>query len=317
MRIVKPSAINEIVNTLIQGNLVAFPTETVYGLGGDASNKSAVEKIFLAKGRPKNHPLIVHISQIEKLNYWGDEIQKYVHNLAIKFWPGPLTVIVKSSSNVKSFINGGQDSIALRMPSNLIARAILREFENSGGEGIVAPSANLFGQVSSTSARSVYSELNDRLDDKHLIVDGGFCDIGIESTIVDCRDKFPRVLRPGPISEREINSFLGLSDQVNNEISDIRYSGMHSKHYAPRSKIVINVIPIAGDGLIALDSYQTPKGVFRLAAPKNSREFAYVLYESFRYADSLGLKRIVAILPEGEDLEIAINDRVKKASSLE
>ena len=315
MKIVDIASIDQIIETLHGGNLVAFPTETVYGLGADANNKEAVEKIFVAKGRPKDHPLIVHISNLEKLQYWGSDISPYVFKILTELWPGPLTVIVKASPQVKPFINGNQDSIAVRVPANLIALSILKEFEDSGGHGIVAPSANLFGQVSGTSAESVYLSLNSRLNDKHLIVNGGYCEIGIESTILDCRGQHPQILRPGPITEKQIFSFLDFPKKTSSLYkSSIRYSGMHLKHYAPKSKLVINENPIKGDGLIALDMFKTPEGVIRLAAPKNSKEYAYCLYESFRKADILNLNKVVAIAPEGDELEHAILDRLLRAS---
>lgn len=314
MKLISPTEVEVIVKTLLNGCLVAFPTETVYGLGADADNEEAINKIFSAKNRPVDHPLIVHVSDSRKIEYWGKKILPYVYKLINEFWPGPLTLIINSSNYVKPLINANQDSVAIRMPSNLIAKTILNEFENNGGNGVVAPSANLFGKVSTTTATSVYEELNDRLDDSHLIVDGGSCEFGLESTILDCRTEMPRVLRPGPISEKRILRFLGL-DEVGILRNDfVKYSGMHAKHYSPTVKVVFNENPTAGDGLIALRDYKTPQGVQRISAPVDSKMLAHELYEAFRRGDKLGVKRIVVLIPNGTELEVAIMDRVKRAA---
>jgi len=316
MKLISATEVQQIVKTLLNGNLVAFPTETVYGLGADADNEEAIIKIFAAKQRPIDHPLIVHISDSKKIKYWGSGIFPYVYKLTDELWPGPLTIIVNSSNNVKPLVNANQDSVAIRMPSNLIAKSILSVFESMGGSGVVAPSANLFGRVSCTTAQSVYEDLHNRLDDSHLVVDGGRCEFGLESTILDCRKEIPRILRPGPISENRIIGILGLDKLEVKENDFTKHSGMHAKHYSPSAKVVFNEDPIDGDGLIALKSYVTPQGVQRLSTPENSKMLAHELYEAFRLGDKLKVKRIVVLVPSGNELEIAILDRVKRAANV-
>ena len=294
--------------------MVVFPTETVYGLGADAENNAAIEKIFIAKGRPQSHPLIVHIADSEKIHYWGRDVQPYVYEIIKIFWPGPLTIIIHARETVKPIVNANQDSVAIRMPSNLISQGILREFESLGGNGVVAPSANLFGNVSATTAESAYLELGHILGDSNLIVDGGPCVIGLESTILDCRGEIPLVVRPGPISGKKVYNILGINNDGISLDHDLKHPGMHLKHYSPKSTVVINEKPEPGDGLIALRSVETPLKVIRLASPEDLEEFAQQLYESFRLGDSMNVNRIVAMVPQGDELEIAILDRLRKAA---
>ena len=197
-------AINSAAQTLMNGNLVAFPTETVYGLGADALNSSAVARIYEVKGRPHDHPLIVHVPNLNATQNWFSEIPDYAIQLAREFWPGPMTLILNRSSIAKDFITGGQDTVGIRVPNHPIALALLEAFSKLGGKGIAAPSANRFGQVSPTSAHAVLQEVGQFLEAPDIILDGGDSEVGIESTIIDCTRERPRILRPGAITEKMI-----------------------------------------------------------------------------------------------------------------
>ncbi|WP_281640188.1 L-threonylcarbamoyladenylate synthase [Aurantimicrobium minutum] len=297
---------------LKQGWLVAFPTETVYGLGADAENPEAVARIYRAKGRPADHPLIVHISTAELVDQWASEVPDYARTLARDFWPGPMTLILSRSSRAGDFVTGGQNTVGLRVPNNEIARELLAEFVHLGGFGVAAPSANRFGKVSPTTAAAVREELNDYLDSSDIVLEGEQSEVGIESTIIDCTADAPRILRPGAITQEMIERSTGL--RVKDADTSIRVSGSLDSHYAPRAKVVLNEQPLPGDGLIALSSVATEEGVVRLAAPETSADYARQLYAAMRKADELGLARVVAITPEGDDIALAIVDRLKRAS---
>lgn len=301
------------VNTLKNGYLVAFPTETVYGLGADATNEEAVSRIFSIKNRPRNHPLILHLGTINEIQDWATEIPDYAYNLASKYWPGPMTLILKRNSKVKDFVTGGQDTVGIRIPNHEIALSLLREFKKIGSGAIVAPSANKFGKVSPTSFEHVKQELLNDLDSNDLILDGGRCQIGVESSIIDCTKSCPKVLRPGAISEELIAEIIDLD--LSSSLPDIRVSGSFKSHYAPDAKVLLDQTPEPGDGFIALKSIPTPKGVIRVGEPLNIEEFARNLYSDLRKVDELNLKKVVVIQPQGLGLAIAIRDRLKKASS--
>ena len=312
------ATINGAAAALIKGGLVAFPTETVYGLGADATNKDAIARIYKVKGRPAGHPLIVHISSIEHLNKWAKDIPEYAINLARAFWPGPMTLILPRTELAKDFITGSQDNVGIRIPSHTVALALLKEFESLGGLGIAAPSANRFGAISPTSAQAVEDELGGYLMIRDLILDAGACSIGIESTIVNCTQGAPSILRPGAITHEMINSTLygaGQPLEINYKRSDVRASGSMKSHYAPKAKVIISSSPSEGDGFIALAKFSTPKGVIRLASPINDIEFARMLYAAFRLADKKGLKRVFVIPPLGDGLAAAINDRLVKSAT--
>lgn len=318
MEIFRSAGQSELVyaaKNLVSGNLVAFPTETVYGIGADALNESAVAKIYRVKGRPSNHPLIIHIPSIEYLSFWAIKIPSYVMKLADFFWPGPLTFVLQRSKLAKDFVTGGQDYVAIRVPMQRIALSLLTEFGLLGGVGIAAPSANRFGKVSPTNADSVIDDLGNYLEPKDVLIDGGTCKIGIESTILKCSSSVATILRPGAITKDQLRKVANI--RVSEDISKnlIATPGLIHNHYAPIAKVVLNQIPQVGDGLIALNSIKTPNGVVRLASPKNMKEYGYVLYDSFRKADRLSLQKIVAITPSNLGLGIAINDRLKKAAN--
>ena len=307
--------LNAAATALINGNLVAFPTETVYGLGADANNKDAVARIYEVKGRPSDHPLIVHISSIELLDKWARDIPEYALKLARAFWPGPMTLILPRTELAKDFITGGQNSIGIRVPEHAVALALLKAFEAQGGLGIAAPSANRFGKVSPTTSEAVIDELGNYLSFNDQILDGGASKIGIESTIIDCTSSYPNILRPGSINSDMIEALL--QSMVNNEPSmsyPIKAPGLLDSHYSPNSQIILNGEALPGDGYIALSIMKTPSGVVRLASPLDSNEFANVLYESLRQADKLGLNRVIIIQPSNNGIGVAINDRLTKAA---
>jgi L-threonylcarbamoyladenylate synthase len=310
------SAIKDAATSLIVGNLVAFPTETVYGLGADASNKKAVARIYEAKGRPTNHPLIVHISAIDKLDMWAKDIPEYAIKLARNFWPGPMTLVLPKTDLAKDFITGEQDNIGVRVPAHTVALALIKEFEMQGGSGIAAPSANRFGKVSPTTAEDVKDELSKFLIAADLILDGGPSLVGLESTIINCTNTTPVILRPGAITSAMINDLLSIRISVTskNYIDKIRSPGLLESHYSPIAKVFLSGNPSAGDGFIALSKYQTPEGVIRLISPMNNEEYARTLYQGLRLADSKKLSKVFVVAPTGDDIAAAICDRLQKAA---
>ena len=311
------SAIKDAASSLINGNLVAFPTETVYGLGADATNKEAVARIYKVKGRPTGHPLIVHISSLEHLDKWVRDIPEYALRLARAFWPGPMTLILPRTELAKDFITGGQDNIGIRVPSHTVALSLLKEFEALGGTGVAAPSANKFGAVSPTTSIDVEIELGDYLTREDLILDGGPSLVGIESTIIDCTQSMPSILRPGAITKGMIEQILVdtiVSDESNSFVNKVKAPGLLESHYAPKANVFLSGEPKRGDGLIALSNVNTPEGVQRLASPINNEQFAQQLYGALRSADQKNLQNVFVVPPSGDDIAVAINDRLKKAS---
>ena len=300
---------------LTDGHLVAFPTETVYGLGADATNEKAVSRIYSVKGRPADHPLIVHISSIIQLEKWAINIQEYAIQLARHFWPGPMTLILKRSDLARDFITGGQSNVGLRVPSQPIALALLDEFGKNGGLGIAAPSANRFGAVSPTTASDVCEELQTYLNMEDLIIDGGQCSVGLESTIIDCTGPAPIILRPGAITREMINKSINIGGIKSNEKSNIRVSGSLESHYSPKASVFIDLPPSPGDGFIAMDDIATPDGVIRLSSPKSIEQYAKDFYNALRLGDKKGLQRITVVQPAGSGLAEAIRDRLSKAAS--
>ena len=308
-------SIKAAAKSIAQGHLVAFPTETVYGLGADATNESAVAKIYKSKGRPADHPLIIHIASIDAMGDWAQDISEYAINLARDFWPGPMTLIFKRSQLAKDFVTGNQNTVGLRVPNQPIALALLKEFENLGGKGIAAPSANRFGAVSPTTAQAVKDELEKYLDQANdVILDGGPCQVGVESTIIDCTTETPQILRLGAITKEMIAESTGLL-VIDEPTSDIRVSGSLESHYAPNAKVVLDTDPETGDGFIAIDSIPTPAGAIRLAAPSSIEGYAREIYSALRFADAQGLTKVCVIQPKGDGLAAAIRDRLKRAAN--
>jgi L-threonylcarbamoyladenylate synthase len=299
---------------LKNGHLIAFPTETVYGLGADAQNESAVAQIYKVKGRPQDHPLIVHIGDWQLMGEWAEEIPDYAIDLARAFWPGPMTLILKRSDLAKDFVTGNQNTVGIRVPNQTLALQLLNEFSKIGGKGIAAPSANRFGQVSPTTAEAVREEIGTYLSAEDSILDGGPCAVGVESTIIDCTNSSPKILRPGAITEAMIREVTGL--EVESLLSsEIRVSGSLENHYAPEAQVFLDITPEPGDGFIALAEIPTPEGVIRLAEPKSDESFAYLLYAALREGDAKGLRRIVVTQPKGNGIAIAIRDRLSRAAA--
>ena len=305
---------SDAASVLMAGGLVAFPTETVYGLGADASNEKAVTRIYSVKGRPADHPLIVHVASMDGLGDWAREVPSYAISLARDFWPGPMTLVVPRSSLAGDFVTGGQDTVGVRVPAHPVALGLLEAFARAGGKGVAAPSANRFGNVSPTSAQAVATELGDYLADGDQILDGGACDVGVESTIIDCTGDTPKILRPGAITVEMIQQSTGLKVVASVEEPEIRVSGSLDSHYAPAATVVLDQSPSAGQGFIAMAYVVAADGVVRLAAPRSHEEFAQVLYAALRAADEQGLTTVVVQQPVGDGIAIAIRDRLKRAA---
>jgi len=310
------AAIAEAAKLLRAGQLVAFPTETVYGLGADASQPQAVARIFAAKGRPADHPLIVHLASREALPLWAAEIPADAQKLAERFWPGPLTLILKKRPAVPAAVTGGQDSVGLRVPAHPVALALLRAF----GGGIAAPSANRFGRISPTTAAHVAHEFPEGLP---LILDGGPCQVGIESTIVDFTSGTAVLLRPGGANLSELAAALGYAPGAPTSAAP-RASGTLAQHYAPHTPADLvpaaaldALDPAASDTLAVLARREAPAhfaGLW-LRAPDNAAAYATQLYAALRLMDAAGVARILVEAPPlGPDWE-AVNDRLRRAST--
>jgi len=308
------TAMDDAAAVLITGGLVAFPTETVYGLGADACNAASVARIYSVKGRPSDHPLIVHVASMDGLGDWASDVPAYAIALARPYWPGPMTLVLRRSDLAADFVTGGQDTVGVRVPNHPVALGLLEAFTAAGGKGVAAPSANRFGNVSPTTAQAVASELGQYLADGDQILDGGACDVGVESTIIDCTGDLPKILRPGAITVRMIEECTGLEVDAAVEEPVIRVSGSLDSHYAPVARVLLCETPTAGQGFIAHANIQTPEGVVRLASPHTDEEFARVLYSALREADVQGLAEVVVMQPIGIGIAVAIRDRLKRAA---
>jgi L-threonylcarbamoyladenylate synthase len=306
--------IKKAAQSLKDGHLVAFPTETVYGLGADAINEKAVSRVYSVKARPTDHPLIVHISSTSQLDKWAIDIPKYAFKLAEEFWPGPMTLILKRTEIAKNFITGGQENVGVRVPSHPVALALLGEFEKLGGLGVAAPSANRFGKVSPTSSADVQEDLGKYLEEVDQILDGGRSLVGIESTIINCLSESPEVLRPGLITLEAITKVTGINVKIVGSIDEIKTPGALPAHYSPKAKVLTQGVAKQGEGFLALVNIKTPQGAIRLAAPLTVDQFAKQLYGALRLADQIGLSKVIVIPPEGIGLAMAIRDRLSKAT---
>ena len=294
------------------GGLVAFPTETVYGLGADASSAAAVARLYATKGRPANHPVIIHFSSSENAFEWGREIPQAARKLAARFWPGPLTIILKRSTKAGDFVTGGQDSVGLRVPSHPVAQELLREFAG----GVAAPSANLFGNLSPTTAAHVREELN-----VELVLDGGASEVGIESTIVDLSGAEPVLLRPGRISKAELEKALTSTVREKRSASP-RHSGGLERHYAPRTPALL-VPPHALDAeiakrgaAVAVLAFSRPdeRVEYWIRMPKDPQAYAQRLYAALRELDAAGCGTILVESPPETAEWDAIRDRLSRAT---
>ncbi|MDB5902705.1 MAG: Threonylcarbamoyl-AMP synthase [Betaproteobacteria bacterium] len=312
--------IAEAVAVLKSGELVAFPTETVYGLGADAANPEAVKKIYAAKGRPRNHPLIVHVARVDQIGAWVARMSPAAQRLAERYWPGPLTLIMKRAAHVNDLVTGGQDTIALRVPSHGIANALLAGF----GGGIAAPSANRYGRVSATTAAHVRSEFGDLVG---CILDGGPSTVGIESTIVDVSGDAPALLRPGHITAREIEAVLGTPLAAPGGESP-RAPGTLAKHYAPQTPLMVIeadlVLELAGSmtrqghkvAVLARSALQPLlNGVTWVAAPADAAGYAHDLYANLRALDAAGCSAILVEQPPLDAAWAAVADRLMRAAA--
>jgi L-threonylcarbamoyladenylate synthase len=313
------SDVDQAVASLVSSGLCAIPTETVYGLAANALDEVAVARVFEAKGRPQDHPLIVHISKVADVDLWIRELPSWARTLANKVWPGPLTIVGFRTELASDLVTGGQDTVALRVPSHPIARELLTKLYGVGIIGLVAPSANQFGQVSPTSAEHVADDLGDYLSTHgDLILDGGECAVGLESTIVLATGLQPVILRPGAISALDIQQITGLA--VAERTSDSpRVSGALDSHYAPHADVELvtedRLATVTGPGgFIALAQVPTPNGLTRLIAPTNLAEFARELYAGLRLGDAGNFSKIYVVAPAGEGIAAAINDRLGRAA---
>ena len=311
-------AIAEAAQRLAHGGLVAFPTETVYGLGADATNTHAVAKVCLLKGRPADHPLIVHVASADRLERWSSNIPEAARTLAKRFWPGPLTLILEKAASIPPIVSGGQASVGLRCPSHPDAQALLREFERVGSGAIAAPSANKFGHVSPTTAQHVRDEFGEGL----CIVDGGDCEVGLESTIVDLSRGEPVLLRPGAVTREDIAAALGTAPR-DRDAQAPRASGTLPAHYAPRTALVIvrpgeleaEVADRANVAVLALREPPPSAGVSHwITAPRDPRRYGHDLYANLRRLDASGAKRIVVEAPPDMAAWEAVNDRLTRAA---
>ncbi len=306
------------VAVLRRGGLVAFPTETVYGLGGDARNPEAVARIFSAKGRPVDHPLIVHLPQAAQLVEWARDIPSAAWQLAEAFWPGPLTLVLPRAPGVLDAVIGGMDTVALRMPNHPLALALLESF----GGGLAAPSANRYGRVSPTLAAHVREELGDAVD---LVLDGGACQIGIESTIVEVSAAGVRLLRPGSVTTQDLEAVLGAPVTI--PVGQVRAPGRKPSHYAPRARVVPSLQEHAAQDAITWHARGNRVGVLAASRPPglpgevawldsgdDAREQARVLYQRLRQADDLGLQVLVVVMPAAAGLGLALRDRLRRAA---
>ena len=313
------------VELLRAGELVAFPTETVYGLGADATNPAAVARIFAAKGRPADHPLIVHLAGHDAVDRWAEEVPAVAWELMEAFWPGPLTLILKKQAWVPSTVTGGQDTVGLRVPGHPVALELLRRFAADGGPGgIAAPSANRFGHISPTTAAHVGEELGDRVA---LILDGGPCTVGIESTIVDCSRGAPVILRPGHISAAHVEVVSGVQPRLVAGGAP-RVPGALEAHYAPQTPLRM----VAGERLIDFLGAQRKQGarcgvighsqppqagvphLWRLLSA-DPVAYAHDLYAALRDMDHADVALIVVEAPPDRPEWAAVTDRLRRAAA--
>jgi L-threonylcarbamoyladenylate synthase len=293
--------IDRALDVLRGGGLVAIPTETVYGLAADAANESAVRRIFSVKGRPPDHPLIVHVADAEQLDRWAAHVPETAAVLADACWPGPLTLIVPKADHVLDVVTGGHDTVGVRVPAHPVCHALLERF----GGGLAAPSANRFGRISPTTAAHVRDDLGADVD---FVLDGGAAPVGVESTIVDCSVDPPQVLRPGAISADEIGALLGEAPSAASGPS--RAPGMLASHYAPRARVVL--AESADDAAQLLARHP---GARSIGAGTSTVDYARHLYRWLREADADGVPAVVAVLPPAEGLGHAVRDRLIKAAA--
>jgi L-threonylcarbamoyladenylate synthase len=312
-------AISLAAAALRRGALVAFPTETVYGLGADAENRPAMRALFAAKGRPADHPVIVHLADAAQINDWAIDVPETAWKLASAFWPGPMTLILQRSSRVSDLVTGGQDTVGLRVPNHPVAQALLQEFSG----GIAAPSANRFGRVSATRAEHVVQE---QFSGLALILDGGACQVGLESTIIELSHGHPAILRPGAVTAEQITAVLG-SHIAPAASTAPRVSGSLASHYAPRARVeLISSESIAGSatellragvrvGVLVPAAIDLPVGVWKFSLAEDLEQRGHELYAALRQADEAGCDVILTSVAATDGLGAAIADRLLKAAA--
>jgi len=320
------SQIQDAAAILMRGGVVAFPTETVYGLGADTTNPDAVRRIFAIKGRPANHPVIVHIGRVCDLDVWAREIPDAARRLAERFWPGPLTLVLLRQPHVPDVVTGGQDTVGLRMPDHPVALALLREL--GSGKGLAAPSANRFGRISPTTAEHVRVELGESVD---MILDGGACRVGLESTIISFADGTPVLLRPGGIPVAELEDALGGRISTPEAArSTVRAPGMLASHYAPTTPLEVwssealprraQELAALGQRIVVLEQTSLPlqygDNLLRCAMPIQAPAYAHSLYATLRQMDAAGFDRILVEAPPDTNAWQAVNDRLRRAATL-
>ncbi|MCZ3388507.1 MAG: threonylcarbamoyl-AMP synthase [Actinomycetia bacterium] len=311
--------VRDAVAALRGGGLVALPTETVYGLAGDARSPSAIAGIFAAKGRPSTHPVIVHLPDAGVIDRWATAVPHWASSLADALWPGPLTLIVNRADDVLDAVTGGQPTVGLRVPAHPLTLEVLRQF----GDGLAAPSANRYGHVSPTTVEHVMAELGEVLDaGRDVVLDGGRCPVGVESTIIGAWDDTPRLLRAGAVTALQVAEVTGR--EVSIADGGVRTPGTTAAHYAPTARVLAveaDAVPDALNevvgpfGLIALSNVLVPAiDHVRLAAPANAAEYAFALYAALHAADDAGLDVVVAVLPPDAGVGHAVRDRLHRAA---
>lgn len=304
---------------LRDGHLAVLPTETVYGLGARASDPRAVARVYAVKGRPADHPLIVHLPQGASLDGWATAVPGYARRLAEACWPGPLTLVLRRGARTGTYVTGGTDTVGLRVPDHALTLQVLALLD----DGAAAPSANRFGRVSPTTPHHVLAELGERLRAGHdVVLDGGPCRVGVESTIVDATGAAPRLLRPGATTADEVADIGGVA--LDASASPVRAPGTLAAHYAPSARVVLvdpgavadfgSEAELPADGLLAPAEVPTPLGVVRLSAPATVEQYAASLYAALREADALRLSRVLAVAPSGGGLAAAVRDRLERAA---
>lgn len=317
---VSPDELARAVTVLRGGGLVAFPTETVYGLGCDAEAPTALRRLYAVKGRPPGHPVIVHLAEAAALDSWATDVPDSARVLVDACWPGPLTVVLRRSARVPDEVTGGRDTVGLRVPDQPVALALLHEFDG----GIAAPSANRFGRVSPTTADHVRADLDGDVD---LVLDGGPCRVGVESTIVDCSLADPVILRLGGVTRERVTEILGVPVEL--RVAGERAApGTLDAHYAPDARVVLveqaTVVEAAeemlGDGrtvglLAAAVPGELPAGVVVLDPPADADEFARVLYARLREADRRELDVVLVVAPDATGAGAAVRDRLTRAAT--
>ncbi|HEX5587515.1 MAG TPA: L-threonylcarbamoyladenylate synthase [Acidimicrobiia bacterium] len=304
------------------GELVAFPTETVYGLGADASSPEALQRLYEVKRRPADHPVIVHIADVEAVDTWAVDVPDPARQLAAACWPGPLTLVLRRAAGVLDQATGGLDTVGVRVPDQQVALALLREF----GGGIAAPSANRYGRVSPTSADDVRADLGDDVD---VVLDDGPCRVGVESTIVDCSSATLRILREGGVTRQHVEAIVGVSVALDTDAREgVRAPGTHESHYAPRARVEVAVADEVASrsvaatargervGVITTEgSGSLPDGVIVLGRPSTDEEYARSLYALLRAADDRQLDVVVAVAPAADGIGAAVADRLRRAAA--